>query len=175
VPIKSILKPTLPLSPPRLVPGSPSRSGAQRNSAGTATSFRVQESVSASSGLFVAIPNGAAGYEASAPVSGLESLQNPFGPGSIIPPPPSSSLVDAKTVPVQAAASLLSDAERQLREKEKQEILERREARRKSLGAPSLLFISPTDYLFFSTYTSFFFKKKRETNTGIFDLLYVKY
>ncbi|KAH8700898.1 hypothetical protein BGW36DRAFT_138021 [Talaromyces proteolyticus] len=114
IPLKSILKPTVPLSPPRQIPAfdgarkrNASRSPSPRKSRNTPKSPQAEE------GLLIDFST-----PAKAPVTGTEQLDNPFDGFNA-----GSAIRDAK-----------EREEKERRERERKAILEQREARRKSMG-----------------------------------------
>ncbi len=120
--VKSILKPTIPLSPPKPIPPHPS---ARKYSP---TKLRSSPGKQAKSNVLIP------GLEATASVTGLDRLSNPFEHSSTTP---QHSERDTKVAlrteeEQQLAAKEREESER--RELEKRDILERRDARRKSLG-----------------------------------------
>ncbi len=145
-PVKSILKPSIPLSPPQerrsaLAPSGLRHARASVGPAGLADENATQDET----GLLIDLstPKQSQGQVT---ITGSENLQNPFG-----------FAVDTQTeagVEAQAPANTqlapeVSAEEREQREKTRKEILERREARRKSLGIFSQyrnLSVDCTDY-----------------------------
>lgn len=126
-PLKSILKPTVPLSPPRQIPAfdqarkrNSSRSPSPRKSRETPKSPQAEE------GMLIDFST-----PAGAPVTGTEQLDNPFDGFNA-----SSAIRDAK-----------EREEKERRERERKAILEQREARRKSMGELYFFYIGkhPTD------------------------------
>ena len=114
LPLKSILKPTIPVSPLRQIPAfeetrkrNASRSPSPNKPRDTPRSPQVEEN------LLIDFDT-----PAKVPVTGTERLENPFDAFNA-----SSAIRDA-----------IEREEMERKEREKQLILERREARRKSMG-----------------------------------------
>jgi len=121
--VKSILKPTIPLSPPKPIPPHASARGRSPNKSRSSPSK---------------IPKPVASYEPTgsiaASVTGVERLSNPFeGSSTGARHSDEKTKVALKTEEEQQLATKERD-ENARRELEKKEILERRDARRKSLG-----------------------------------------
>lgn len=123
-PLKSILKPTVPVSPVRNIPSfeetrrrTPARGDASNQKPNHADSHD-----SNNEGLLIDF---ATPQEAS--VAGTENLTNPF-----------DDFNATSAVREEMAATRERD-ERERRERERQSILEKREARRKSMGLSSIL------------------------------------
>lgn len=117
--MKSILKPTMRLSPPKQIPlHSSSRRTSPRSSSRT-TPEKTQK-ISSSDAYIWKISN---------PVSGSQGLPNTFeGPAD-----PTTSLSPSQS---QTKVAVRTEAEQQAaaKERERQEILAHKDARRKSLG-----------------------------------------
>ncbi|MCJ1353403.1 MAG: hypothetical protein MMC33_003389 [Icmadophila ericetorum] len=115
--VKSILKPTIPLSPPKQIPPHHRNKRSSPTKGGPLSPMKDQND-----GLLVnlSIPDDKVGQV------GTESLQNPF---EMLPVAEAASISDVRI-------SVRTEEEQQaaVREREKQDILDRRNARRKSLA-----------------------------------------
>jgi hypothetical protein len=131
--VKSILLPTIPLSPLQEIPSHAS-SRKPQDDGGSGPTIEPTRQVEGHGGLYPHIPatlqNGETS-KASAPVSGLSNLQNPFA--STPATKANETKVTLKTEEEQQAAARERE-EKEKREAERNEILQRRDARRKSLG-----------------------------------------
>ncbi|KAI9888033.1 MAG: hypothetical protein M1823_000154 [Watsoniomyces obsoletus] len=132
-PVRSILKPTIPLSPPQerrstLAPPGVGLSGRASIGPGGLVGANITQN---GTGFLIDLSTPGKQPQSQVAITGSENLQNPFG-----------SAFDALNVAgtgAQAPAGAdvapdMSTEEREQREKTKKEILERREARRKSLA-----------------------------------------
>ncbi|KAI9783011.1 MAG: hypothetical protein M1816_001625 [Peltula sp. TS41687] len=131
LPIKSILKPTIPLSPLREIPSHRVASTSRKTSVAGWASLSGISKPSANEDLLIDISDNDDPGRAPISVSGAETLQNPFDVGLDL------QLQRTSEVPVSRMSPdvhVSDDKEKEQREKERKEILERREARRKSLA-----------------------------------------
>jgi kinetochore protein Spc7/SPC105 len=124
IPIKSILKPTIPLSPLREIPSYPLQAGSQRKLRGRRATGNYQGGQPADS------TSSADRSPAPATVNDIEKLASPFNTGVS-----ASKVNDGGCSDEAGHVSAEELREKELRDKERREVLERREARRKSLGA----------------------------------------
>ena len=129
--VKSILKPTIPLTPPKPIPPHAS---ARKRSPGKSTRSPSKQippsSLNDSSSLSGAPQDGGIA------IAGADKLANPFEASFAIAQQEQDMRVPLRTEEEQqAAAEEREETER--RELEKKDILERRDARRKSLGIDS--------------------------------------
>ena len=118
---KSILKPTIPLSPPKQIP--------PHTSSRKSSPAKAQRGSSPRKSPQKGRPGDAAQSSSSPRQSGLENIPNPFDE------PQLEALVE-KDLSEGTKIAVRTEEEQQAaaREREKQDILERRDARRKSLG-----------------------------------------
>lgn len=117
--MKSILKPTMRLSPPKHIPPHPSLRRTSPRSGSRITPEKSQKTSSSDASL----------WKKSNPVSGSHGLPNPFegpaDPTNSPSPSQSKTTVAVRTEAEQQAAAI---------ERERQEVLAHKDARRKSLG-----------------------------------------
>lgn len=120
--IKSILKPTMPISPPKAIPSFEStrkRSPSKANSKGT-------DHKAPNEGVLIDFSSAPLENNQNAPVTGAENLANPF---DVLQP----NTVAVRTEEEQHAAARERE-EKERRDQQRQSILDQRAARRKSLG-----------------------------------------
>ncbi|KAK2749898.1 hypothetical protein FQN57_005315 [Myotisia sp. PD_48] len=115
-PLKSILKPTIPVSPISHIPTF----AETRRKIPKRGAFGIPRNTSNSNELLIdfSVPS-------SAPVSGMNNLANPFE---------TSNAISGSRVEIVSDAAIREKQERERREKEKKTILEQRAARRKSMA-----------------------------------------
>ncbi|KAH0562670.1 hypothetical protein GP486_002653 [Trichoglossum hirsutum] len=132
--VKSILLPTIPLSPLQDIPSHTSSRKRKKDDEESGSTTDPTRQVETHSGLHPDIPSAMQNdrpSKASAPVSGLANLPNPFA--STPATKANEMKVSLKTEEEQQAAARERE-EKERREAEKNEILQRRDARRKSLA-----------------------------------------
>lgn len=117
--MKSILKPTMPLSPPKQITPHHSSQRVSLRSSSRITPEKNKKTSSSDASI----------WKNSNPVSGSHGLPNPFegpaDPTTSLSPPQSQTKVAVRTEAEQQAAA---------KERERQEVLAHKDARRKSLG-----------------------------------------
>ncbi len=118
---RSILKPTVPLSPPKQIPP---HTGSRKS-----TPTKTQNGLSPRKSPQKGGLGNANQHSGSLRQSGLENIPNPFDE-SIAADPAEKDLSEGTRIAVRTEEEQQATA----REREKQDILERRDARRKSLG-----------------------------------------
>lgn len=125
--VRSILKSTMRLSPPKQIPPHPSSRRASPRSSSRTTPEKTQNSSSSNASV----------WKNSNPVSGSHGLPNPFER-------PADSTPSLSPSESQTKVAVRTEAEQQAtaKERERQDLLAHKDARRKSLGrsTKSMLF-----------------------------------
>jgi len=127
--VKSILKPTIPLSPPKTIPPHAS---ARKNSPSKTRSSPSKQSQA--DGLINSSTPDETTPKDSASVTGADRLSNPFEGSSVIAQHHERDTRVALRTEEEQQVAVKEREEKARRELEKKDVLERRDARRKSLG-----------------------------------------
>lgn len=124
--MKSILKPTMPLSPPKQIIPHPSSRRVSPRSSSRITPEKNKKTSSSDASI----------WKNSNPVSGSHGLPNPFegpaDPKTSLSPSQSQTMVAVRTEAEQQAAA---------KERERKEVLAHKDARRKSLGKSTIIML----------------------------------